>query len=165
MWTNCSWVCWHRFASNWRIRRNRGGCFVLMATQICILLITSLYLSPGRDLFRKRSYRKSKRRACSPLGVTTTCLSGNSNTNPSTPVGQPGTDSVGTPQNSAQSRWVCLWNLIMVVNFMDFFFFFFYSPRKYRGSRTSASLKVKGLLGRVWARDSKSKSCENLHVL
>lgn len=39
------------------------------------------------------------------------------------------------------------------------------SPRKYRGSRTSASLKVKGLLGRVWARDSKSKSCENLHVL
>lgn len=39
------------------------------------------------------------------------------------------------------------------------------SPRKYRGSRTSASLKVRGLLGRVWARDSKSKSCENLHVL
>lgn len=39
------------------------------------------------------------------------------------------------------------------------------SPRKYRGSRTSASLKVKGLLGRVWTRDSKSKSCENLHVL
>lgn len=40
-----------------------------------------------------------------------------------------------------------------------------YSPRKIRGTRTSASLKVKGLLGRVWARDSKSKSCENLHVL
>nr|XP_022915122.1 uncharacterized protein LOC111425372 isoform X1 [Onthophagus taurus]XP_022915131.1 uncharacterized protein LOC111425372 isoform X1 [Onthophagus taurus] len=39
------------------------------------------------------------------------------------------------------------------------------SPKKYRGSRTSASLKVKSLLGRVWARDSKSKSCENLHVL
>lgn len=39
------------------------------------------------------------------------------------------------------------------------------SPKKYRGTRTSASLKVKGLLGKVWARDSKSKSCENLHVL
>lgn len=39
------------------------------------------------------------------------------------------------------------------------------SPRKYRGSKTSASLKVKGLLGRVWTRDSKSKSCENLHAL
>lgn len=37
--------------------------------------------------------------------------------------------------------------------------------KKYRGSRTSASLKVRGLLGKVWARDSKSKSCENLHVL
>lgn len=40
-----------------------------------------------------------------------------------------------------------------------------FSPRKLRGTRTSASLKVRGLLGRVWARDSKSKSCENLHVL
>lgn len=39
------------------------------------------------------------------------------------------------------------------------------TPKKYRGSRTSASLKVKSLLGKVWARDSKSKSCENLHVL
>lgn len=39
------------------------------------------------------------------------------------------------------------------------------SPKKYRGSRTSASLKVRSLLGKVWARDSKSKSCENLHVL
>ncbi|KAJ3637609.1 hypothetical protein MTP99_001053 [Tenebrio molitor] len=39
------------------------------------------------------------------------------------------------------------------------------SPKKYRGSRTSASLKVRNLLGKVWARDSKSKSCENLHVL
>lgn len=37
--------------------------------------------------------------------------------------------------------------------------------KKYRGSRTSASLRVKGLLSKVWARDSKSKSCENLHVL
>ncbi|XP_047002723.1 uncharacterized protein LOC124620098 [Schistocerca americana] len=37
--------------------------------------------------------------------------------------------------------------------------------KPYRGARTSTSLKVKGLLGRVWARDSKSKSCENLHVL
>ncbi|XP_077283291.1 uncharacterized protein LOC143909257 [Arctopsyche grandis] len=39
------------------------------------------------------------------------------------------------------------------------------TPRKQRGARLSASLKVRGLLGRVWARDSKSKSCENLHVL
>ncbi|XP_069687421.1 uncharacterized protein [Periplaneta americana] len=39
------------------------------------------------------------------------------------------------------------------------------SHKPYRGSRTSTSLKVKGLLGKVWARDSKSKSCENLHVL
>ncbi|XP_052741886.1 uncharacterized protein LOC128198814 [Bicyclus anynana] len=37
------------------------------------------------------------------------------------------------------------------------------TPRK--RSRLSASVKVRGLLGRVWARDSKSKSCENLHVL
>ncbi|XP_021696040.1 uncharacterized protein LOC5577804 isoform X3 [Aedes aegypti] len=99
----------------------------------------------SRDLFRKRSIRKSKRRACSPLGGAI-CLSGmGGGTNPSTPVsGTPvaGGGFVETPPGSAHS-----------------------SPRKYRGSRTSASLKVKGLLGRVWARDSKSKSCENLHVL
>ncbi|XP_035792927.1 mucin-5AC-like isoform X2 [Anopheles albimanus] len=109
----------------------------------------------SRDLFRKRSIRKSKRRACSPLGGAI-CLAGmGGSTNPSTPVsGTPasggGAGGVGggaaglveTPPGSAHS-----------------------SPRKYRGSRTSASLKVKGLLGRVWARDSKSKSCENLHVL
>lgn len=98
-----------------------------------------------RDLFRKRSIRKSKRRACSPLGGAI-CLSGmGGGTNPSTPVtGTPvaGGGFAETPPGSAHS-----------------------SPRKYRGSRTSASLKVKGLLGRVWARDSKSKSCENLHVL
>lgn len=107
----------------------------------------------SRDLFRKRSIRKSKRRACSPLGGAI-CLSGmGGGTNPSTPVsGVPASGGIGggggggnfveTPPGSAHS-----------------------SPRKYRGSRTSASLKVKGLLGRVWARDSKSKSCENLHVL
>nr|XP_029726453.1 uncharacterized protein LOC109423306 isoform X1 [Aedes albopictus]XP_029726455.1 uncharacterized protein LOC109423306 isoform X1 [Aedes albopictus] len=99
----------------------------------------------SRDLFRKRSIRKSKRRACSPLGGAI-CLSGmGGGTNPSTPVtGTPvaGGGFAETPPGSAHS-----------------------SPRKYRGSRTSASLKVKGLLGRVWARDSKSKSCENLHVL
>ncbi|XP_029672403.1 uncharacterized protein LOC115241035 isoform X2 [Formica exsecta] len=39
------------------------------------------------------------------------------------------------------------------------------SPKKYRGSRTSTSLKVRNLIDKVWARDSKSKSCENLHVL
>ncbi|EDV55193.2 uncharacterized protein LOC6547333 isoform X4 [Drosophila erecta] len=87
----------------------------------------------SRDLFRKRSIRKSKRRACSPLNAG--CLNAN------TPLGPLG-ESVATPPGSAQS-----------------------SPRKYRGSRTSTSLKVKGLLGRVWTRDSKSKSCENLHVL
>uniref|UniRef100_A0A023F2Y1 Putative gtp-binding protein rem n=1 Tax=Triatoma infestans TaxID=30076 RepID=A0A023F2Y1_TRIIF len=36
---------------------------------------------------------------------------------------------------------------------------------KTRNTRTSASLKVKGLLSKVWASHSKSKSCENLHVL
>nr|NP_001261087.1 Rad, Gem/Kir family member 1, isoform C [Drosophila melanogaster]AGB93619.1 Rad, Gem/Kir family member 1, isoform C [Drosophila melanogaster] len=87
----------------------------------------------SRDLFRKRSIRKSKRRACSPLNAG--CLNAN------TPLGPLG-EAVATPPGSAQS-----------------------SPRKYRGSRTSTSLKVKGLLGRVWTRDSKSKSCENLHVL
>ncbi|XP_030380189.1 uncharacterized protein LOC115628284 isoform X2 [Scaptodrosophila lebanonensis] len=91
----------------------------------------------SRDLFRKRSIRKSKRRACSPLSAG--CL------NASTPLAQLGGamgEAVSTPPGSAHS-----------------------SPRKYRGSRTSTSLKVKGLLGRVWTRDSKSKSCENLHVL
>ncbi|XP_053965860.1 uncharacterized protein LOC129243668 isoform X2 [Anastrepha obliqua] len=94
----------------------------------------------SRDLFRKRSIRKSKRRACSPLSGA--CLTGG--TNPNTPLGPMNNviSDVNTPPGSAQS-----------------------SPRKYRGSRTSTSLKVKGLLGRVWARDSKSKSCENLHVL
>lgn len=53
----------------------------------------------------------------------------------------------------------------IILNYLTNFILFYFSPRKYRGSRTSASLKVKGLLGRVWARDSKSKSCENLHVL
>lgn len=118
----------------------------------------------SRDLFRKRSYRKSKRRACSPLGGTT-CLSGNPGTNPSTPVG-PCVIDTNTPPTSIQNRYISRflsmskaphWHFALL-NSLN-------SPRKYRGSRTSASLKVKGLLGRVWARDSKSKSCENLHVL
>ncbi|XP_013111698.2 uncharacterized protein LOC106090148 isoform X3 [Stomoxys calcitrans] len=94
----------------------------------------------SRDMFRKRSIRKSKRRACSPLSGA--CLTGNVNAN--TPLGPMANiiSEANTPPGSAHS-----------------------SPRKYRGSRTSTSLKVKGLLGRVWARDSKSKSCENLHVL
>lgn len=37
------------------------------------------------------------------------------------------------------------------------------TPRK--RTRLSASVKVRGLLTRVWARDSLSRSCENLHVL
>lgn len=57
----------------------------------------------SRDLFRKRSYRKSKRRACSPLGGTT-CLSGNTGTNPSTPVG-PCVIDTNTPPSSIQNRW------------------------------------------------------------
>lgn len=120
------------------INHNVDELLVGLLTQIRLKLENP---EKSRDLFRKRSSRKSKRRACSPLGVTTTCLSGNTNTNPSTPVG-PVNDAANTPPSSIQN-----------------------SPRKYRGSRTSASLKVKGLLGRVWARDSKSKSCENLHVL
>ncbi|CRL06868.1 CLUMA_CG019466, isoform B [Clunio marinus] len=118
------------------INHNVDELLVGLLTQIRLKLENP---EKSRDLFRKRSYRKSKRRACSPLG--TTCLSGNTGTNPSTPVG-PCIIDTSTPPNSIQN-----------------------SPRKYRGSRTSASLKVKGLLGRVWARDSKSKSCENLHVL
>jgi hypothetical protein len=64
------------------------------------------FLHPNRDLFRKRSSRRSKRRACSPLGAAT-CLS-SGGTNPSTPVG-PVTvvnESVANSSNSAQSRWV-----------------------------------------------------------
>ncbi|XP_034253616.1 GTP-binding protein REM 2-like [Thrips palmi] len=39
-------------------------------------------------------------------------------------------------------------------------------PRKlYRGSKTSASFRMKSLLDKVLARDSKAKSCEKLHVL
>ncbi|KAL9918565.1 rad, Gem/Kir family member 1 isoform 3-T4 [Glossina fuscipes fuscipes] len=94
----------------------------------------------SRDLFRKRSVRKSKRRACSPLSGA--CLTGNASLNSTLgPLAKVVTE-IQTPPASIHS-----------------------SPRKYRGTRTSASLKVKGLLGRVWARDSKSKSCENLHVL
>uniref|UniRef100_A0A1A9ZGW1 GTP-binding protein REM 1 n=1 Tax=Glossina pallidipes TaxID=7398 RepID=A0A1A9ZGW1_GLOPL len=94
----------------------------------------------SRDLFRKRSVRKSKRRACSPLSGA--CLTGNASLNSTLgPLAKVVTE-IQTPPGSVHS-----------------------SPRKYRGTRTSASLKVKGLLGRVWARDSKSKSCENLHVL
>ena len=35
----------------------------------------------------------------------------------------------------------------------------------YRGSKTSASFRMKTLLDKVLARDSKAKSCEKLHVL
>lgn len=142
---NCWLVFFRRFASSWRIPKSRGKSWLrdfLMGDTSFITRIICFC----RDLFRKRSTRKSKRRACSPLGsAATACLTGSGGTNPGTPV------SIGpavtghdypTPPGSAHS-----------------------SPRKYRGSRTSTSLKVKGLLGRVWARDSKSKSCENLHVL
>ncbi|XP_026467226.1 GTP-binding protein REM 1-like isoform X2 [Ctenocephalides felis] len=81
----------------------------------------------SRDLFRKRSTRKTKHRRASPVT--------NGLSPPVSPLQRSGPPTAPS------------------------------SPRKYRGSRTSASLRVKGLLGRVWARDSKSKSCENLHVL
>ncbi|XP_031640448.1 uncharacterized protein LOC116352191 isoform X2 [Contarinia nasturtii] len=121
------------------INHNVDELLVGLLTQIRLKLENP---EKSRDLFRKRSCRKSKRRSCSPLG--TACLSGNNATNPSTPISMGPNDmsDCPTPPSSAQN-----------------------SPRKVRGTRTSASLKVKGLLGRVWARDSKSKSCENLHVL
>lgn len=58
-----------------------------------------------RDLFRKRSCRKSKRRSCSPLG--TACLSGNGATNPSTPISMGPNDinDCPTPPSSAQNRY------------------------------------------------------------
>ncbi|ROT70608.1 hypothetical protein C7M84_011107 [Penaeus vannamei] len=37
--------------------------------------------------------------------------------------------------------------------------------KKYRGTKTSASLKVKSFLTKVCGKEPKSKSCENLHVL
>ncbi|XP_076033966.1 uncharacterized protein LOC143020914 isoform X2 [Oratosquilla oratoria] len=37
--------------------------------------------------------------------------------------------------------------------------------KKYRGSKTSASLRVKSFLTKVCGKEPKSKSCENLHVL
>lgn len=115
-----------------------------------------------RDLFRKRSIRKSKRRACSPLSAG--CLNANT---PLGPLGGPLGDASGTPPGSAHSRLVshCGLNTCQLITSKPLFCFSICSPRKYRGSRTSTSLKVKGLLGRVWTRDSKSKSCENLHVL
>lgn len=58
-----------------------------------------------RDLFRKRSTRRSKRRACSPLNVAASaCLTGNGGTNPSTPVNGNGINEFITPPGSAQSR-------------------------------------------------------------
>lgn len=64
-------------------------------------------LMRSRDLFRKRSCRKTKRRSCSPLN--TACLSGNGTTNPSTPVSM-GPNIVDenncvTPPTSAQNRY------------------------------------------------------------
>jgi Rad/Gem-related GTP binding protein 1 len=39
------------------------------------------------------------------------------------------------------------------------------SPRKYRGSKTSISFKVRGFFDRIWVREPETKSCQNLHVL
>lgn len=64
-----------------------------------------IFLWKCRDLFRKRSCRKSKRRSCSPLG--TACLSGNGATNPSTPISATPNDinECPTPPSSAQNRY------------------------------------------------------------
>ena len=53
-------------------------------------------------MFRKRSIRKSKRRACSPLSGA--CLTGG--TNPNTPMGPMNNviTDVNTPPGSAHSR-------------------------------------------------------------
>lgn len=85
-------------------RKNQVGGGISASVMRLILWINYSRLSLGafRDLFRKRSYRKSKRRACSPLGATT-CLSGNTGPNtPGTPVG-PVIDT-NTPPTSIQSR-------------------------------------------------------------
>lgn len=105
-----------------------------------------------RDLFRKRSCSK-KNRNKSPNRVGTTITSAltscGGGSNPNGEV-EDVTKTIGYCWGTASSA-----TTDSPQN----------SPKKYRGTRTSASLKVKGLLGKVWARDSKSKSCENLHVL
>lgn len=71
--------------------------------QDLVKLISNVILNSSSDLFRKRSYRKSKRRACSPLGGT--CLSGKTaSSNPNSPVG-PGVDITNTPPASTLNRY------------------------------------------------------------
>ncbi|KAK3927649.1 GTP-binding protein GEM [Frankliniella fusca] len=89
-----------------------------------------------RSIFRKRSASRSKSRSRSPLIVS--CVGGLTSTCVGT-EDKNGNPGVGEPPGSPGPR--C------------------------RRNRMSASLKVRGLLDKVWARDSKSKSCENLHVL
>lgn len=118
MWTSCLLACWRKYDWNWKIQKSLGmywHFYVYFADVVSnetwwVICISNFLFSPRqihfrfcRDLFRKRSSRKSKRRACSPLGVTTTCLSGNTNTNPSTPVG-PANDAANTPPSSIQNR-------------------------------------------------------------
>lgn len=83
------------------INHNVDELLVGLLTQIRLKLENP---EKSRDLFRKRSSRRSKRRACSPLGASI-CLSGGG-TNPSTPVGPPtvNPDLLNTPPNSAHSR-------------------------------------------------------------
>jgi len=70
--------------------------FVESYSEVVFILFTYVYyVSCHRDLFRKRSIRKSKRRACSPLNAG--CLNAN------TPLGPLG-EAVATPPGSAQSR-------------------------------------------------------------
>lgn len=95
---SCLWDYWLRYDWNWKIPRSRGK-HVIARFREYFLISFRIY----RDLFRKRSYRKSKRRACSPLGAST-CLSGNAGTNPSTPVG-PCVIDTSTPPSSNQNRW------------------------------------------------------------
>lgn len=94
-WTSCWWVCCHRYAWSWRIPRSPGG-WSTFKLSLCRNPKCYFYYFL-RDLFRKRSIRKSKRRACSPLSAG--CLNAN------TPLGPLG-ETVATPPGSAQSRWV-----------------------------------------------------------
>ncbi|XP_034230159.1 uncharacterized protein LOC117638997 [Thrips palmi] len=95
-----------------------------------------------RSIFRKRSASRSKSRSRSPLivscvgGLTSTCVGAGEDPNGNN--GHPAEPPLSPGRGSG--------------------------PRC-RRNRMSASLKVRGLLDKVWARDSKSKSCENLHVL
>lgn len=99
-----NWIHYEVDSLNW-LPVISNNCFVVIDIEFEMQMkIFTFFVY--RDLFRKRSYRKSKRRACSPLGSA--CLSGNGGTNPSTPVSATtnnlGCNEFNTPPSSAQSR-------------------------------------------------------------